>query len=593
LNSGPAQAGGLNPGVMPNLNMHLNIPLRPAAASGKKSHAIRLRLPRLPGQRKPPVCPKLVAGELHIVRTVSQPGDKYKFILDGTIFSRGGAGMATAGFNVTQGIQGRAGGKKIALKLFNQQVRPNGRLTIKRDFHTTVQSDALTRQQAGHTVFKLAVTNLRNGKGLCGEYNPTTATVTSAQVRRALPALSQRVGTIKKPRNFASSALSGSKRFGLNKPVTGPGGKPLLPPQASGGTRHVLSGGHAMLPGGFVPTQKPMFGSGSGRPITGRDGQSIIPTLQALPKMKLVIDHIGDGNGQRLGSVIPGNVVRVFFKIQYTGNTMYTVYVKGRSGEGRTENIILSGGNNPVLALPVLVRRDIPWTGDWNPTFMLHINSIVAGLPGYTRPGPSVHSRNQRDEMASVATRIHWRGDLEVVAIKRVTLNMQWGGAGLIPWFMHSGKPWNKWKGTGGNHPTSISIIVTVRNNDTNSSVLGRKLIVKLTGLSEYNPVRNNRHYPTDLSYQGDGCRSAGCSMQVRVSVPPMSGYGQKDVRVVLQRLPFRTWIDAQAGKRGAKKGYHRELNSGYYLCSRSSREPGSRIRIDATVEIARPQTIP
>ncbi len=42
---------------------------------------------------------------------------------------------------------------------------------------------------------------------------------------------------------FVLPPLPGSKRFGLGKPVTGPGGKSLLPPGATGGPRHVLDGG--------------------------------------------------------------------------------------------------------------------------------------------------------------------------------------------------------------------------------------------------------------------------------------------------------------------------------------------------------------
>ncbi len=379
---------------------------------------------------------------------------------------------------------------------------------------------------------------------------------------------------------FALPPRSGVRVSGLNKPVTGRGGKSLLPAGIPR-TAKPISGG-----GGFALAPKPVFGLGSGRPVAGRDGKPLIG-VQALPKIKLIFDHIEDRHGQRLDSVIPGNSVHVFFRIQYTGSVMYTIYVRGQEGEGRTNDLILPA-NNPVLSLVVRVKRNIPWTGDnWNPVFMVKINSIVRNSSGRgNHPGPQVHSRDQRDEVATVAARIRWRSDLEVVAVKRVTLNMQWtaGSGSRIPWFRYASKPMNKWKGTGVNYPVSISMVVAVRNLDVESSMSGRKLTVTLTGLRKYSPVRHNRHYPVSLLYRGDECRSAGCPVKVTVSVPPMPGYGQKDVRVVLQNLPFATWTDNKAGKRGAMPGYHMQRASGYFMCGDNGHGHGSRIRIDATV---------
>jgi len=196
-------------------------------------------------------CPKLVARELHIVRAVPQPGhpDHYSFILDGTIENRGLTGQASAGFNVSRKLNGRVV-HRVALSLFEKQVRHNQRFDLNRDFppsrtlHLPIQSQAISRADASHSTFELSVTNLSNHQGKCSVYNPTVATVSSGKVRQALPAqlhggVSQQVGTLKK--NGASAARK--PLFGRSKPVTRRGGKSLLSPHAKGGTRHLLNAG--------------------------------------------------------------------------------------------------------------------------------------------------------------------------------------------------------------------------------------------------------------------------------------------------------------------------------------------------------------
>jgi len=185
-------------------------------------------------------CPKLVAKELHIVRAVPQPGhpDHYSFILDGTIENRGLTGQTTAGFNVSRKLNGRVV-HRVALHLFKQHVRHNQRFDLNRDFHSSgalhlpIQSQAISRADANHSTFELSVTNLQNDQGQCLVYNPSVATVTQAMVSRALPRdVKKLVAKSIKPRSF-----------GFNRPVSGPGGKSLLSPQARGGTRHLLDAG--------------------------------------------------------------------------------------------------------------------------------------------------------------------------------------------------------------------------------------------------------------------------------------------------------------------------------------------------------------
>lgn len=317
-------------------NIKPAIPANPVIKKTSPANAIHLNTTL--------ACPKLFAKNLRVVRVVPQPArggvQTYRFILDGSIANRGATGLANAGLNVTQSVQGRPA-KRIALKLFKQQVRKKQLLNVSRDLRVTIQSDALSRAQASHTVFKMNVTNLRNEQGNCGEYNPTVTTLSAAQVSRALPAqvrgVSQQAGVItparkspagtgfgvpakkslktqkaapglnrqslakkqtgrpvikpatpamqmgkQKPRakpaqGFAPKAATGG--FGLNKPVTAVGGKSLLPPAATTGSRHVLHDDHAPRPrlGGFAPVAGVNAGVGQS-PVTRSSGAPLIPS---------------------------------------------------------------------------------------------------------------------------------------------------------------------------------------------------------------------------------------------------------------------------------------------------------------------------
>lgn len=171
------------------INIKPAIPANPVIKKTPPANAIHLNTTL--------ACPKLMAKGLRVVRVLPQPArggvQTYRFILDGSIANRGATGVANAGLNVTQSVQGRPA-KRIALKLFKQQVRKKQTLNVSRDLRVTIQSDALSRAQASHTVFKMNVTNLRNERGACGEYNPTVTTLSAAQVSRALPAQVRGVG---------------------------------------------------------------------------------------------------------------------------------------------------------------------------------------------------------------------------------------------------------------------------------------------------------------------------------------------------------------------------------------------------------------
>lgn len=263
----PASAANLSNKTINNIQQNIK-PAIPGNAAIKKT----LPAGAIPVNRTQ-ACPRLVAKGLRIVRVVSQPGrsgeQAYRFILDGNIANRGATGLANAGLNVTQSVQGKPA-KRIALKLFKQQVRKKQVLDVSRDLHLTIQSDALTRAQASHTVFKMNVTNLRNDQGNCGEYNPTVSTLSAADVSRALPAqirgVSQQAGVItpvRKPparAGFGVPAVPVKRSLKTQKSVHG-----LKPPPIKAGIP-VPGKVHPVIPGKSVsaqikPVVKPPFSS--------------------------------------------------------------------------------------------------------------------------------------------------------------------------------------------------------------------------------------------------------------------------------------------------------------------------------------------
>ncbi len=203
-------------------------------------------------------CPKLFAKGLRVVRVVPQPArggvQTYRFILDGNIANRGATGVANAGLNVTQSVQGKPG-KRIALKLFKKQVNKKQVLNVSRDLRVTIQSDELSRAQVSHTVFKMNVTNMRNAQGACGDYSPTVSTLSAAQLSRALPTpvrgVSQQAGVIppvaRPPARlgFAAPALPAKRSLKTQKPAPGLN----QPPLATIKTGRPVPKVHPVIPG--------------------------------------------------------------------------------------------------------------------------------------------------------------------------------------------------------------------------------------------------------------------------------------------------------------------------------------------------------
>ncbi len=100
---------------------------------------------------------------------------------------------------------------------------------------------------------------------------------------------------------FAPPPLPGSKRFGLNKPVTSPAGKSILLPGATGGPRHLLEGDAPSVPrGGFVIHQNAVVN---------------------VPRLSLTLDSIRDATGTRiLRGVIPGQRIQIRLMLRNTGS---------------------------------------------------------------------------------------------------------------------------------------------------------------------------------------------------------------------------------------------------------------------------------
>lgn len=106
-----------------------------------------------------------------------------------------------------------------------------------------------------------------------------------------VPGVTQPVGH---NQGFAPSQLTGTKRHGLNKPVMGPGGKPLLPPQVTAGERHLMMGDAPAAPGGgFVPSPSPRVNI----PVTAPGGGSLLPESHGylLRADTEIIDPISGG----------------------------------------------------------------------------------------------------------------------------------------------------------------------------------------------------------------------------------------------------------------------------------------------------------
>ncbi len=644
--STPARAVNLSNQTLNGLQQNIK-PAIPANAAIKKTSPVNA-VPL----NSSLACPKLFAKGLRVVRVVPQPArggvQTYRFILDGNIANRGATGLATAGFNVTQSIQGKPG-KRIALKLFKKQVNKKQVLGVSRDLRVTIQSDALSRAQASHTVFKMNVTNLRNARGACGEYNPTVSTLSAAQVSRALPAqvrgVSQQVGVIppaarpparagfaapalpakrslktqnpvpglkqpplpmiktgrpvpkvhpvvpgmpvsaqskpavipmpvgkqkphakpvqgfglapqattKKPveggNGFAPKVAAGS--FGLNKPVTAVGGKPLLPPGTTAGPRHVLHDDHAPQPriGGFAP------GLGvnadiAHAPVTGPGGGSLLPA--GAPQMKLTLKSVHRVNDR--SDDLPANIVgrgdRVLavFDISNLGTATGDVKV-GKIGRPlfiTDEVATVAPGQTVRVQLEVPVTNGNNYMRTWSQVFRL-----------MTTTNQEYRDSYQADNYVTATLSFdNWSGDIAVEKIfgGNVRMNPYTVGYDRIPWLRQA------WKGSGSSVPETYTLKVRVGNYDVKASS-PRQLTVALKGLTEFNPVRGGRHFP-ESNAKMINCSTSGCPLSVTVTVPALEAGERRDIPVTFNNLGYRLWVDDKA-----RKGIHRIRASGYYKC--------------------------
>lgn len=316
-------------------------------------------------------CPRMVAEELHIVRVdpdaSASGGQAYRFILDGKIKNKGLAGQAAGGLNVVRRQNGRVV-RRVALKLFKQQVRPNQQFDIARDLHVTIRSQAIRRADVAHTRFDLNVLNSRNDSGRCDDPNPTTKTVSASRLVQALPAepkgVVQRADTLRgkegKPagHGFASIGSSANKHGPSAKPLAGPGGKPLLSPGMTGGPKHALHGGHPRV-GGFAPP--PDAGAGIRTAPVGRPGGGAL--IQGNVQLELLQVKREDTreplvltNNRTVISMPGGTPVKLFFAVRNHGRSPVSVDIAEGPAVSRHVLTVPPGETRPAAWRTTLDR---------------------------------------------------------------------------------------------------------------------------------------------------------------------------------------------------------------------------------------------
>jgi len=336
---------------------------------------------------------------------------------------------------------------------------------------------------------------------------------------------------------------------GLNKPVTGPGGKPLLSPGVTSGPRHVLHGGHAPhigfagRPAAGLPVIHP--------PVTGPGGAPL--GLENAPQMKLTLQSLYRSTNRHnlpIGIVGRGDRVVAVFDITNLGTATGRVRV-GKVGRPlfiTDEVAIVAPGHTANLQLEVPVTAGNHVEGTWKPVFRF-----------MTTTNQEYRDSNMADNYVTGALSFDsWSGDIAVEKIfgGTVTMNSWTGGYHRIPWLRQA------WVGSGSSIPETYTLKVRVGNHDAEISS-PRQLTVMLKGLAEYNPVSSDRHYPESNSKMMNCSSTPGCHLSVTLTVPALDVGERKDIPVTFNNLSYRLWVDDRENH-----GYHRIRAGGYYRCS-------------------------
>lgn len=465
----------------------------------------------------------------------------------------------------------------------------------------------------------------------------------STQAPRSLPSgvkggVNHRVGTINqtgnkpaRPAGFSSPALPGAMKSRLHKPVTGPGGKPLLPPKT--GTRHLLHDGHT-TPGGFAgvpgagrphlnkpvtgPAGKPLLSPGvtsgprhllhdgppiprggfpgvhgTGNPIvqlplTGTGGTSLSPPQVQL---KLRFDRVEDGSGRVIREVTPNTTVRLFFTIENLGTDAGTAYVNGDAGIGRSGPVTVAPGQRQTVAIPVEVRTSGMTDSNamWSPVFMLY--DANPSSRGYGRIYVDSFARDNVATVRDIA--VDWPlADLGIPLPSRtydnkggfhdmkVTMGPWNVGFHRIPWLHEA------WKGGGYTLSNTLTLKVRVIKRGPGTSA-PRHLTVSIKGLNErFEPFirtatfHGNRAFPLIYS-KTFNCSGAGCPMSVTVTVPALSDGEVRDIPITFNNLGYKLWVDIQ----GHHHGVHNVVPGGYYQCANFGGGSKARIKITAVLD--------
>ena len=365
---------------------------------------------------------------------------------------------------------------------------------------------------------------------------------------------------------FVPQAQFKSPGVGRNTPVTGPGGKVLLPSQLNPGSLHTLEDRPAIPRGGLA------------QPLTLENSR--IDAAQ----LKLTIDHVELAGGYRVPSfqnpaIVPNDNVTVFFKIQNSGTVAGKTYV-AKDLSQRTSSISVAPGQTEIVRLAMIARyRDRSPVDKyvWQPAFKL-MDADTNREYRDASPDNNVIKAYVAFDLAS--------GDISVEEIKVGKISMSTNvsdsfyGVQRIPWISEA------WQGTGFYTPKMLTLLVKVKNHDSKDSV-PQQLTVLVRGLAEYvSPrVRSSRHYPERYS-KTFNCSGAGCPLRVTVAVPSLGANTSRDIQVTFADVGYKLWVNDKAGDDGAKGKAHTIRPGGYYMCKDNVRATSlARVQVTATLD--------
>ena len=390
---------------------------------------------------------------------------------------------------------------------------------------------------------------------------------------------------------FALPTSSGLKVPGLRKPVTGPAGKPLLPPQARTGTRHLLRSDMPAVPhGGFAPVSP--SGSkrfGLNKPVTGRDGKSLLPpgettgsvhvleshtaTLHGgvavqqngvveVPRLSLAVEgvfEVGSGGRlRRLDEVAPGEHVYIRVALRNTGLADSEPILVGSDRYGDRGPYTLHPGDVMHLQYTDTVGTDHMDSENK----MWFRGSFVLRSPS----GAPV--RYQNENAADDHLRL-MSSSLAITGISAVRLNYD-----IVPLHSHNHLPGHISNG----FDVKITAKVSVKNTGRFAS-LPTTMNVSLIAEQPAN-YHAHLHEGGDSGMKLVRSVSGDVNPKLSLSIPAIQAGESFTKLVVFTRLPHQLWdMDSYYRIFGVRRHSHDPLLAGTYACSHTAINPdGHRI---------------